>query len=208
MALFGKSDPQAPRRRSEVTGQTMVDESTNPVTEPTLDELEAIVSAGLNSVSKVGLALQAIKDRELYRPQFVGWISYLDERWRITTDYAQKLIAAGTIAKKILDAGLPEPTHTAHARALATVKPEAVTEVWKGVLAEVGTVDNVTAEAIEKHAAKHRKRKARRKAPAAIRLKGKGWCVVISRKSIDLDPMKILAEVTEQLTQRAAKKAA
>ena len=155
MALFGKSDPQAPRRRSEVTGQTMVDESTNPVTEPTLDELEAIVSAGLNSVSKVGLALQAIKDRELYRPQFVGWISYLDERWRITTDYAQKLIAAGTIAKKILDAGLPEPTHTAHARALATVKPEAVTEVWKGVLAEVGTVDNVTAEAIEKHAERH-----------------------------------------------------
>lgn len=208
MALFGKSDSQAPRRRSEVTGQTMVDESTNPVTEPTLDELEAIVSAGLNSVSKVGLALQAIKDRELYRPQFVGWISYLDERWHITTDYAQKLIAAGTIAKKILDAGLPEPTHTAHARALATVKPEAITEVWKGVLAEVGTVDNVTAEAIEKHAAKHRKRKARRKAPAAIRLKGKGWSVVISRKSIDLDPMKILTEVTEQLTQRAAKKAA
>jgi hypothetical protein len=126
----------------------------------------------------------------------------------MTMDYAHKLMVAGSIAIKLRAAGLPEPSAVSHARELAKVKPEAVTQVWTDTLAEVGTVDNVTAEAIAKHAGKHRKRKARRKAPAAIRLKGKSWTIVLSRKTADLDPLAILAEAAEQLAQRAAKKAA
>jgi hypothetical protein len=197
--MFSRNQPEpvTPRRRSEPEP-----------TEPTLDELEAIVAANLDSIAQVGLALDAIKTRELYRPEFDTWISYLDHRWKMTMDYAHKLMVAGSIAIKLRAAGLPEPSAVSHARELAKVKPEAVTQVWTDTLAEVGTVDNVTAEAIAKHAGKHRKRKARRKAPAAIRLKGKSWTIVLSRKTADLDPLAILAEATEQLTQRAAKKAA
>jgi len=199
MAIFSRNQPEAvtPRRRSDPEP-----------TEPTLEQLEAIVAANLDSIAQVGLALDAIKTRELYRPEFDTWISYLDHRWKMTMDYAHKLIIAGTIAIKLRAAGLPEPSAVSHARELAKVKPEAVTQVWTDTLTEVGTVDNVTAEAIAKHAGKHRKRKARRKAPAAIRLKGKSWTIVLSRKTADLDPLAILAEATEQLTQRAAKKAA
>lgn len=199
MAMFSRNQPEpvTPRRRSEPEP-----------TEPTLDELEAIVAANLDSIAQVGLALDAIKTRELYRPEFDTWISYLDQRWKMTMDYAHKLMVAGSIALKLRAAGLPEPSAVSHARELAKVKPEAVTQVWTDTLAEVGTVDNVTAEAIAKHAGKHRKRKARRKAPAAIRLKGKSWTIVLSRKTADLDPLAILAEATEQLAQRAAKKAA
>jgi hypothetical protein len=199
MAMFSRNQPEpvTPRRRSEPEP-----------TEPTLDELEAIVAANLDSIAQVGLALDAIKTRELYRPEFDTWISYLDQRWKMTMDYAHKLMVAGSIAIKLRAAGLPEPSAVSHARELAKVKPEAVTQVWTDTLAEVGTVDNVTAEAIAKHAGKHRKRKARRKAPAAIRLKGKSWTIVLSRKTADLDPLAILAEAAEQLAQRAAKKAA
>ncbi len=199
MAMFSRNQPEpvTPRRRSEPEP-----------TEPTLDELEAIVAANLDSIAQVGLALDAIKTRELYRPEFDTWISYLDHRWKMTMDYAHKLMIAGSIALKLRAAGLPEPSAVSHARELAKVKPEAVTQVWTDTLAEVGTVDNVTAEAIAKHAGKHRKRKARRKAPAAIRLKGKSWTIVLSRKTADLDPLAILAEAAEQLAQRAAKKAA
>jgi hypothetical protein len=199
MAMFSRNQPEpvTPRRRSEPEP-----------TEPTLDELEAIVAANLDSIAQVGLALDAIKTRELYRPEFDTWISYLDHRWKMTMDYAHKLMIAGSIALKLRAAGLPEPSAVSHARELAKVKPEAVTQVWTDTLAEVGTVDNVTAEAIAKHAGKHRKRKARRKAPAAIRLKGKSWAIVLSRKTADLDPLAILAEAAEQLAQRAAKKAA
>jgi hypothetical protein len=200
MAIFSsrnQPEPVTPRRRSEPEP-----------TEPTLDELEAIVAANLDSIAQVGLALDAIKTRELYRPEFDTWISYLDQRWKMTMDYAHKLMIAGTIAIKLRAAGLPEPSAVSHARELAKVKPEAVTQVWTDTLAEVGTVDNVTAEAIAKHAGKHRKRKARLKAPAAIKLKGKGWTIVLGRKTADLDPIAILAEATEQLAQRAVKKAA
>jgi hypothetical protein len=200
MAIFSsRTQPETvtPRRRSE-PGPT----------EPTLDELEAIVSTGLDSVANVGLALQAIKDRELYRPQYDSWPTYLDARWKLGLDYANKLIVAGGIVLKLRAAGLPEPSAVSHTRELAKVKPEAVTQVWTDTLDEVGTVDNVTAETIAKHATKHRKRKARRKAPAAIRLKGKNWALVLTRKTADVDPIAILAEATEQLAQRAAKKAA
>lgn len=200
MSMFSRNqstEPVTPRRRP----------ATEP-TAPTLDELEAIVSAGLESIANVGLALLAIKDRELYRPEFETWISYLDHRWKMTMDYAHKLIVAGGIVLKLREAGLPEPSAVSHTRELAKVKPEAVTQVWEQTLDDVGTVDNVTAEVIAKHATKHRKRKARRKAPAAIRLKGKSWTIVLSRKTADLDPIAILAEAAEQLAQRAAKKAA
>ena len=199
MAFFSTAQPAAvtPRRRSEPEP-----------TEPTLEQLEAIVAANLDSIAQVGLALDAIKTRELYRPEFDNWISYLDQRWQMSMDYAHKLMIAGAIVVKLRAAGLPEPSAVSHARELAKVKPDAVTKVWENTLAEVGTVDNVTAEAIAKHAGKHRKRKARRKAPAAIKLKGKGWTIVLSRKTIDLDPLAILTEAAEQLAQRAVKKAA
>ena len=201
MSYFSRTQPEpvTPRRRSEPEPAA---------NEPTLEQLEAIVSTGLNAVADVGLALTAIKDRELYRPQYDAWSSYLDHRWKLGLDYANKLIVAGAIVVKLRAAGLPEPVVVSHTRELAKVKPESVVDVWTEAIAEAGSVDNVTAQAIAEKAAKHRKRKARRKAPAAIKLKGRGWSLVLSRKSTDLDPLAILTEAAEQLAQRAAKKAA
>lgn len=199
MAYFSRNQPEAvtPRRRSDPEP-----------TEPTLEQLESIVAANLDSIAQVGLALDAIKTRELYRPEFDNWVTYLDQRWQMTMDYAHKLIIAGAIVVKLRAAGLPEPVVVSHTRELAKVKPESVVDVWTEALADAGSVDNVTAQAIAEKAAKHRKRKARRKAPAAIKLKGKGWTIVLSRKTIDLDPLAILTEAAEQLAQRAVKKAA
>ena len=201
MAIFTRNQPEpvTPRRRPDPEPAA---------NEPTLEQLEAIVSTGLNAVADVGLALTAIKDRELYRPQYDAWSSYLDHRWKLGLDYANKLIVAGAIVVKLRAAGLPEPVVVSHTRELAKVKPESVVDVWTEAIAEAGSVDNVTAQAIAEKAAKHRKRKARRKAPAAIKLKGKGWTIVLGRKSTDLDPLAILTEAAEQLAQRAAKKAA
>jgi hypothetical protein len=118
------------------------------------------------------------------------------------------LIVAGGIVLKLREAGLPEPSVVSHTRELAKVKPESVTQVWTEALAAAGTVDNVTAESIAEKATKHRKRKARRKAPAAIKLKGRGWTIVLTRKTTDLDPIAILDEATEQLEAKAKPKAA
>jgi hypothetical protein len=201
MGIFDKLSPAptTPRRKPGTPDQP----------EPSLAELEAVVDAGLDSITHVGLALEAIKQRELFRPTYPDWPSYLDARWKLTPDYAQRLIQAAAIAAKIKAAGLPEPTRTSHTRELAKVKPDAVTQVWKESLDEANQdPEAITANLIADKATKHRKRKARRKAPKAIRLKGKGWSLVLTLKSVDVDPLRALDEATDQLEAKAKPKAA
>ena len=83
-------------------------DSTEETTAPTLWELEAVVDAGLNSIAQVGLALDTIQTRKLYEPAYQDWPTYLDTRWKLTTDYANRLIQAAAIVAKITAAGLPE----------------------------------------------------------------------------------------------------
>jgi hypothetical protein len=178
-------------------------------TEPSLDELEAVVDAGLNSIAQVGLALDTIQTRKLYEPAYQDWPTYLDTRWKLTTDYANRLIQAAAIVAKITAAGLPEPVRTSHTRELAKVRPDAITQVWMEALEESGQdPEAITAQQIASKATKHRKRKARRKAPKAIKLKGRGWTIILQRSTVDVDPLKALDEAVDQMEAQAKPKAA
>ena len=192
------SDLATPIQLAEVTS-----------TEPTLEELEAVVATGLESFAAAGRALAEIKDRKLYRRDAGTWSKYLETRWHLTPDYASKLITAAMIANELADRGLPVPLRESHARELSRVPPEVQPEVWQESLAEVGNDPAaITAELIADTAAKHRKPKARRKAPKAIKLKGKGWSIVITRSTTDLDPLALLDLAAEQLRAKATNRAA
>jgi hypothetical protein len=196
------SDLATPIQLAEVT-------STEQTTEPTLEELEAVVATGLESFAAAGRALAEIKDRKLYRREVGTWSKYLETRWHLTPDYASKLITAAMIANELADRGLPVPLRESHARELSRVPPEVQPEVWQESLAEVGNDPAaITAELIADTAAKHRKPKARRKAPKAIKLKGKGWSIVITRSTTDLDPLALLDLAAEQLRTKANNRAA
>jgi len=196
------SDLATPIQLAEVT-------STEQTTEPTLEELEAVVATGLESFALAGRALAEIKDRKLYRREIGTWSKYLETRWHLTPDYASKLITAAMIANELADRGLPVPLRESHARELSRVPPEVQPEVWQESLAEVGNDPAaITAELIADTAAKHRKPKARRKAPKAIKLKGKGWSIVITRSTTDLDPLALLDLAAEQLRAKATNRAA
>jgi hypothetical protein len=179
-------------------------DSTEETTAPTLDELEAQVQTGLESFATAGRALAAIKSRKLYRPGFTSWESYLVERWRFTGDYATKLITAAAVADELVSAGLPQPLRESHARELKKIPTEHRGELWQAAIADAGGIDNVTAEQIASKGAKHRKPKARHKKPKAVTLRGKGWVIVVSRKTADLDILAILDEATDQLEAKAA----
>jgi hypothetical protein len=184
-------------------------DSTEETTAPTLWELEAVVDAGLNSIAQVGLALDTIQTRKLYEPAYQDWPTYLDTRWKLTTDYANRLIQAAAIVAKITAAGLPEPVRTSHTRELAKVRPDAITQVWMEALEESGQdPEAITAQQIASKATKHRKRKARRKAPKAIKLKGRGWTIILQRSTVDVDPLKALDEAVDQMEAQAKAKAA
>ncbi len=196
------SDLATPIQLAEVT-------STEQTTEPTLEELEAVVATGLESFAAAGRALAEIKDRKLYRREVGTWSKYLETRWHLTPDYASKLITAAMIANELAEHGLPAPLRESHARELSRVPPEVQPEVWQESLAEVGNDPAaITAELIADTAAKHRKPKARRKAPKAIKLKGKGWSIVITRSTTDLDPLALLDLAAEQLRTKANNRAA
>lgn len=177
-------------------------------TELTLDELEAQVRTGLESFATAGRALAAIKSRKLYRPEFANWEAYLLERWQMTADYATKLIDAAAVADELTRAGFPQPLRESHARELKKIPAEHRAELWQESIDAAGGVNRVTAEQIAAKGAKHRKPKARRKKPKAITLRGKGWTIVVSRKTADLDILAILDEATDQLEAQAKAKAA
>ena len=192
------SDLATPIQLAEVTS-----------TEPTLEELEAVVATGLESFALAGRALAEIKDRKLYRREIGTWSKYLETRWHLTPDYASKLITAAMIANELAANGLPAPLRESHARELSRVPTEHQPEVWQESLAEVNNDPAaVTAELIADKATKHRKPKARRKAPKAIKLKGKGWNIVITRSTTDLDPLALLDLAAEQLRMKANNRAA
>jgi hypothetical protein len=179
------------------------------------DELAALAAAeerirkGIAAFSDAGEALAMIRDRKLYRATHMSFDTYVMARWKIGTDYAAKLIAAAVICQEMTSNGLPAPAREIHARQLKRVEPAHRPQVWQAALdAAGGDPEAVTAEAIAEIAAPRRTAKGRMKAPAAIKLRGKGWNLVMERKRADIDPIAVLTEALAQLRDRAERKAA
>ena len=176
---------------------------------PRLEDLEAIIDAGLTSFAQVGKALATIKAKRLFAAQYETWEDYLLNRWKITADYANRLVAAADVALELVRAGLPEPTRASHARTLATIPAEQRVEVWTDALdAAQGNPEAITAELIERAATPRRKKKARRKSPKAITLRGQGWAITITRKTVDVSVVEALAAALNQAQALTEKKAA
>lgn len=168
---------------------------------PTLTELEAVIAAGLETFSQVGQALQAIRTRKLYKDRYATFDVYLADRWKMSTEYAKRLIEASVICEQLRTAGLPTPTRESHARELHKVPTEARPEAWQQTLtAAGGKPEDVTAELVAAVATKHRTKKARRKKPKTIVVKGQGWSLRLERKTADLDPVKVLTEAIAKLS--------
>lgn len=178
--------------------------------EPTLGQLEAAIQAGLTHVESTGLALEAIRRRKLYSPTFETWEDYLHARWKMSFDYAQKLIDAGRICQGMREAGLPPPVRESHARQLNKIAdPVQRVRTWKQALDSVDQdPEKLTAEAVAAIAAPHRRRTARKKAPRAVVLKGKGWNLRLERKTADIDVVAVLQEAIAKYNETAIRKAA
>lgn len=174
-----------------------------------LAEAEDKIRTGLVSFSEMGQALALIKERQLYRATHHSFESYLLDRWKIGADYASKLITAASVCVKLVRDGLPAPVREKHTRELNRVEPEHRSEVWRAALdAAGGDPEQVTADVIAGVVAPRRTRKGRAKAPAAIKLRGKGWAIVLERKTAELDPVAILNDALEQIRSKIDKRAA
>lgn len=184
-----------------------------PATKPTrreppvtLAELESVIAQGLTMFAATGKALSLIRDRKMFLEVSDAWESYLSTRWKMSSDYALKLINAAAICDELKQAGLAEPVREAHARELQKIEPEARPAVWSAALAEAGSPENVTSEQLAAKGAKFRKRKARQRKPAMFKAKGKGWKLTLERTSTAVslvDALKAaLVQAEAQATER------
>jgi hypothetical protein len=172
-----------------------------------LAEAERTIADGLHSFRRLGEALDLIKTHKLYRATHASFEDYLADRWKITTTYATKLTIAANVSKMLVEAGLPEPTRESHVREIAHAAPDRRAQVWQESLAVVGgDPEQITAEVVAqvvKKTGKPRTRKARRRKPAAIRLRGKGWSLVLERATTDIDVEAALRAALDQIATKS-----
>lgn len=171
---------------------------------------EKAIGIGLQAFKQAGKALMLIKEKRLYRAKWSSFEQYLDQRWRISTSYAGRLIDAVEIVARL--EGLPEPTTESQVRPLASVPPEKQRETWEKVVATVPeeqrTAAAVAAVVAESRHARPSKRK-RKKSPRDVVVKGKigkvRWSVRVQRGDAGVTADQVLAAAVEQLRLQTRK---
>lgn len=140
-----------------------------------LAHFEGIIEAGLQTFIQVGSALEAIKERELWKlGGYHSYKAYLAQRWHWSERQANRQIAAAQTATLIIEAAEAEgrdqmvPESEAQMRALGGVPDEKKPAVWDMSVARSGgkqppakVVDEV-AEEVRPKPRRQRKTEAQR----------------------------------------------
>jgi hypothetical protein len=101
----------------------------NELTTRTLEELEAVIEAGLRTFLEVGRAVLEIRERRLYREQgFDTFEDYCRQRWHWSKTHINRQINAAEVAGNLAPIGV-KPRNEAQARELAPLPPEQQREV-------------------------------------------------------------------------------
>lgn len=140
-------------KTKQTKGKTMETTITN---QPSLQDLEEKIETGLERYRIAGEALRMIKEQRLYKDQYGTYDEYCRKRWNFTPQYANRLIAAASIAKQIVEksetiVSLSPPQSENQAGALSRSKNPGID--WMGVQEETGK-EQPTAKEIEAYVQK------------------------------------------------------
>lgn len=113
-----------------------------------LETLESTIAAGLETFMEVGGALSRIREAKLYRAQFGTFEDYCQERWGMTRQSANRMIAAAKTVGNLEPIGSILPATESQARPLTRLEPEQQAAVWQTVV-ETAPNGKVTAAHVE-----------------------------------------------------------
>lgn len=118
-----------------------------------LRKLELAVAEGISSFVVVGEALKEIRDARLYRESHKTFEKYVDEKWSMGRNYANKLIASADVSKALgtivpKNERASEITSEGQLRELRTVPPESL-EAVVNKAADIAGADTITASDIK-----------------------------------------------------------
>lgn len=170
----------------------------------TLERLERIIKTGLTHFRELGVCLSAIKAGRLYR-HAGSWDAYLKSRWGLSESTARRLIQAADLCRTLEGAGLPPVANEAQARSLNLVPESQRVDAWRQIVDTV-PAEARTAELIAERTKRISKKRGRHKKPAAIKLRGTGWRIVIERSVATIDPTSCLQSAIVQLAERQAER--
>lgn len=95
-----------------------------------LTDFERVIERGMESFVKVGIALTAIRDRRLYRPQYPTFEAYCEQRWAFSRSRAYDLISSTETTRALSAiADIPLPANEGQARELTGLPTETAAEV-------------------------------------------------------------------------------
>jgi len=106
----------------------------NDLTKPEriqLEELETVISNGIQTFAEVGNALLAIREAKLYRAEYKTFELYCKEKWGFTDRRARMIIAASETVETIGKTGTIVPKSEAVARPLTKLPASEQPAAWK-----------------------------------------------------------------------------
>lgn len=105
-----------------------------------LDELEAVIDAGLSTFIEVGEALLTIRQHRLYKNSHKNFGDYCKDRWGFTRHRAAHLIAAAEVVTTVTTSELPAPVNESQTRPLAPLRddPDTLTAAWQDAVESSG----------------------------------------------------------------------
>lgn len=105
-----------------------------------LSEHEETIENGLKVFLDVGIALNEIRSKELYRVKYASFEEYCEGRWNFSRNYANRLIKAATVTQTLKDEGGFEvlPESEAQARPLTGLSKKRLIKGWEKLLKQTG----------------------------------------------------------------------
>ncbi len=79
-----------------------------------LAELESVIKKDMKGFIRVGMALQEIKDRRLYRGKYTTWEEYIKGEWDLSKAYANRQIQAYEVVQNLEGCNLDIDEKVAH----------------------------------------------------------------------------------------------
>lgn len=95
-----------------------------------LENLELVIDGGLKSFVEVGRALMEIRDGRLYRSTHMNFADYCEQRWGMSRQHADRLVAAADVVDDLTPIGVT-PQCESQVRPLARLPEGDRASAWK-----------------------------------------------------------------------------
>lgn len=148
-----------------------------PVDLAALERLCKIVDRTIASYAEAGAALAEIRDNHLYRATHKTFEDFCRERWDMTPQHANRIIAAAKVAQNLSPTG-SKPATERLARPLAALAPQDQRDAWQEAQ-QLAANDPVRPAHVQKAVDRRRPAKKATKRAKPLRIKVPGAIVVI-----------------------------